>query len=79
MSAKRQLDPLPDNRDGYWEGSEVHGGLVPQTVNPTSPHYFVHKSGREAQCTHCDWGFALDPGDKIVDGHLYDRHGKRVI
>ena len=64
----------------FWGEAEIHGNLVPQKIPFfDQPHHFVRKSGRSAQCTHCDWGFQLDPGDKIVDGHLFDRKGKKVL
>lgn len=77
---KTRLDDLPGSDDReFWEQAEIHSNLTPEPVYPTKIHYFVRRSGREAQCTHCEWGFALDPGDTIVDGHLYDRKGKLVI
>jgi hypothetical protein len=75
----KNLDPLPESQNKFWEGAEVHTNIVPQPVNNDNNHYFVRIKGHEAQCTHCDWGFVLDPGDKILDGHLYDRSGKLVI
>lgn len=75
------LPDLPNSQDKeFWGDGEVHTNLVPQDV-PTNgkEHYFIRKTGHEAQCTHCDWGFALDPGDKIKDGHLYDKSGTLVI
>jgi hypothetical protein len=79
-TTKVQLDPLPpsENKE-FWEHADIHTNLIPEPVVKTKIHYFIRKSGREAQCTHCDWGFALDPGDKIVDGHLYDKAGTLVI
>ena len=80
VSSPKRLENLPPNEDSFWEGAEVHGNLVPQEVASTKePHYFVRKTAREAQCTHCDWGFELDPGDKIKDGHLFDRKNNLVI
>lgn len=79
QSGERQDNLPPSNNKEFWADAEVHTNIVPEDVYPTKIHYFVRKSGREAQCTHCDWGFALDPGDTIVDGHLYNRNGKLVI
>ena len=76
---KMDLDPLPPSNDDYWKEADVHTNLIPEKVHKDEPHYFVRKTGRSAQCTHCDWGFDLDPGDRIEDGHLYDPNGKRVI
>lgn len=74
------LPSLPGSEDKeFWGDAEVNTNIVPQRINLEGPHYFVRKSGHEAQCTHCEWGFVLDPGDKIQDGHLYDRLGKLVI
>jgi hypothetical protein len=80
------LDPLPDTRAEYWKEAEVH--QVPwqtkdearaEVKRTLKDHYFIRVSGHQAQCTHCDWGFQLDRGDKIKDGHLYDIDGELVI
>lgn len=75
------LPELPPNEDKeFWGDAEVHGNLVPKKVPFfDQPHFFIRVKGHEAQCNHCDWGFALDPGDKVVDGHLIDRDGKLVL
>lgn len=73
------LDSLPDSENEFWENAEVHTNITPQKVHKDEPHYFIRKSGHEAVCSHCDWGFVLDPGDKIIDGHLFDRTGKLVL
>lgn len=80
LSAKRsRLDPLPKSEDEFWDQAEVHTNLIPQEVHLKGPHYFVRKSGTEAECTHCNWGFVLDPGDQIMNGVLYEASGKRVL
>lgn len=80
MPDTRQLDPLPGSDDReFWVEAEIHTNLVPHTELSEEGHFLVRVTGHEAQCMKCGWGFALDPGDKIVDGHLYDRRGKLVI
>ena len=77
---RQQLDPLPGSDDKeFWGDAEINTNLVPVPVVVGGKHFFVRRSGREAQCTHCDWGFALDPGDYIKDGHLYEKTGKLVL
>ena len=86
--SKAKLDDLPgsENKD-FWLDAEIHTGLKGLTIEEAKKsaeeekekHYFVRTTGRQAQCTHCGWGFELDPGDKIVDGHLYDKTGKLII
>jgi len=78
METKQKLDDLPPSDDKFWEGAEIHMGLVAKD-NPNEIHYFVRRSGRQAQCKNCDWGFELDPGDQIIDGHLYTKEGELVI
>ena len=78
-SSGKNLDPLPKSEDEFWEGAEVHTNLIPQEVGSKGPHYFVRKSGREAECIHCSWGFVMDPYDVIKDGHLYDGLGGLVL
>lgn len=73
-----KLNDLPISTDKFWEGAEIHMGLVVKD-DPNETHFFIRTSGRQAQCKQCDWGFELDPGDKIKDGHLYDKSGKLVI
>lgn len=74
--------PLSSDKD-FWGDADIHTGLIPQKVSHNSlsdtGHYFVRKSGKEAQCIHCDWGFHLDTGDKIIDGHLYDKTKTLII
>ena len=74
------LSDLPPNENkGFWGEADIRGNLTPQPVVTESGHYFIRISGHQAQCTHCAWGFQLEPGDKIKDGHLYDREDKLVI
>ncbi len=75
----KSLDDLPESSDKeFWGEAEVHTNLTPQIMFDSS-HYFKRVSGHEAYCDHCGWGFALDPGDKVKDGHLFSRDGKLVI
>ena len=83
-----KLDALPPSEDGdFWLEAEIHTGLTvlhtseaaKQAEENRTKHYFVRTTGRQAQCNHCDWGFELDPGDKIENGHLYDKKGTLVI
>jgi hypothetical protein len=78
-SQRESLEDLPETQSKFWEGAEVHTGIVPHDFKPESGHSFVRKSGREAYCEGCNWGFALDPGDKIIEGHLYNRNKEFVI
>lgn len=76
-----KLPELPESSNKeFWGDAEMHTNIVPQKVKfLDQPHIFIQVKGHEAQCQHCDWGFPLDPGDKIRDGHLFDREGKLVI
>ncbi len=81
------LDGLPENSNDYWKYSEIHTELVWQSKSEAAnqvkeelgKHYFIRIPGHQAQCNHCDWGFQLEWGDKIKDGHLYNKKGKLVI
>ena len=87
-SDQKRVSDLPEstNKD-FWLDAEIHTGIKTITQQEADEevkkekekHYFVRTTGREAQCTHCGWGFELDPGDKIIDGHLYDKKGKLII
>jgi hypothetical protein len=78
--SKTNLDELPASSDSdFWLEAEIHTNLTPEEVNKSGEHYFIRTTGRQAQCQHCDWGFELDPGDKIIDGHLYDKKGTLII
>jgi hypothetical protein len=74
-----QLDSLPASNDKFWEGADVHPNIEPKKCFIDNPHFFVRVPGHQAQCKDCWWGFQLDPGDKIVDGHLFDIKGKKVL
>lgn len=75
-----KLDDLPENKNkDFWGDAEVKGGIVPQKIHNEEAHFFIRKSGRDVQCTHCDWGFYLDPGDVVRDGKVYDAKGKLII
>jgi hypothetical protein len=53
MDQKSKLNDLPVSTDEFWEGAEIHMGLVLKD-DPDEVHYFVRTSGRQAQCKHCD-------------------------
>ena len=74
---KEKLSDLPESTNEFWDG-EIHTGLIAKGIDEEK-HYFVRMTGRQAQCKNCEWGFELDPGDRIEDGHLYTRDGKLVI
>lgn len=77
---KIQLDDLPESSDKeFWGEADVHTNIIPQKMVEDDKHYFIRVSGHEGYCNHCHWGFALDSGDRIRDGHLYTRAGKLVI
>lgn len=78
QESQKRLDDLPVSESEFWDG-EKHTGLVPHAESSEEGHYFKRVTGHEAYCEGCGWGFALDPGDQIIDGHLYDRAGKLVI
>lgn len=76
---KSKFEDFPPNDDlDFWGDSEVHGNLKPQRYFDDN-HFFIRVSGRNAQCNDCTWGFALDVGDKVVDGHVYNKDGKIII
>lgn len=76
---KSDLDALPASDDKeFWSEADVHTNIKPVPFFDQA-HVLKRVAGHQAQCTHCDWGFQLDPGDKIVDGHLIDRAGKKII
>lgn len=75
-----KLDDLPSsNNTEFWAEADIHTGIEPKVHFLDQEHNFVRISGHQAQCTHCDWGFQLEGGDKIIDGHLFDRDGKKVL
>lgn len=74
-----QLDVLPSSDDKeFWAEADIHTNIKPARFFDQA-HVFERTSGHQAKCTHCDWGFQLDPGDKIVEGHLFDKSGKKVL
>lgn len=79
MGSKKRLDDLPGSDDKFWAGAEVHTNIIPHSELSENGHYFERVAGNEAQCRNCSWGFALDPGDEIKDGHLYTKDGKFVV
>lgn len=76
---QKGLDDLPKSDDEFWGDAEVNTGIVPHDMFDKHGHYFKRISGHQAYCEGCGWGFQLDSGDKIIDGHLYDKEGKFVI
>lgn len=76
--SKLESLPASDDRD-FWSEADIHTNIVPKVLFEDEPHYLVRISGHQAHCTHCNWGFELDPGDNIVDGHLYNDSGILVI
>jgi len=75
-----KLNDLPSSEDGdFWLDAEIHTGLEPHDAFEDHKHHLELKTAHQAQCPGCGWGFELDPGDKVIDGHLYDKRGKFVI
>ena len=74
------IDDLPNSSDkDFWGATaEIHTGITPHRELSEDGHNFIRVKGNGAECTKCHWGFDLDPGDKIEQGHLYSR-GKFVI
>lgn len=73
------LEDLPESQDkDFWLEADVHTGITPHNEFQNHGHYFERIKGHQAQCS-CGWGFELDPGDQIKEGHLYDRSNKLVI
>ena len=84
----QNLNDLPPSEDAdFWLDAEIHTGIEgihlseaqKKIEEEKDKHYFIKITGRSAQCTHCNWGFDLDPGDKITEGHLYDKKGTLII
>lgn len=75
---KKALDDLPSSDNEFWDKADIHTNLQPKNWF-NEIHHFVRIAGHQAQCTHCDWGFQLDPGDKILNGHLYNKKNEKVI
>ena len=78
-SLGQKLEDLPKSDDEFWKEAEIHTGIVPHDILATHGHYFKRVSGHQAYCEGCGWGFQLEPGDKIIDGHLYNKEGELVI
>jgi len=57
------VDPnAPDN--------QMHKVKPPSTC-AKGEHYFVHKDGREVECSKCHAGYYISPGTDIREGHIY--------
>ncbi len=53
---REKLGDLPSSSDtDFWGDADIHTNLVPEPLHKNGTHYFVRRTGREAQCTHCDW------------------------
>lgn len=78
QKVSKNLDELPGSESRFWDG-EVHTDLKPHKETSEDGHFFEYTSAVSAQCKLCNWGFQLEPGDKIKNGHLYDKKGKLVI
>lgn len=71
-----KLDPLPSNKDEYWEYADTEH--IDIKDDPECKHYMVRKSGTEVECNKCLIGFFIGPRDRVKNGHLY-LNGKKVI
>lgn len=77
---KVQLDDLPESVNEFWDGEKYRIELFePKVKFFDQPHYFERVRGHQAYCNHCSYGFELDPGDKIKEGHLYNKKGRKII
>jgi hypothetical protein len=77
VKSKVNLPDLPPSEDEFWDGDKHL--CTPEAVNSDGPHYFEHVTGHEAYCGHCGWGFALDRGDHVRDGHVFNNEEQLVI
>lgn len=75
---KKELPPLPDNNHGFWKGAEKYTFTPSDPYTCVEQHYFVRKSGTEAQCRDCPVGYMIIPGYDVKEGHIY-LHGSLVI
>lgn len=73
----QKLPDLPESGDEFWDGEKNLSR--PEAVNSDGPHYFEYSRGKEAYCGHCGWGFLLDKGDYINEGHVYSEDEHLVI
>lgn len=72
-----RLDDLPASDDlEFWAEADIHTNIKPMAFD--HDHFLKRMTGHQAGCD-CGWGFQLEPGDKIIDGHLFDRTGKKVL
>ena len=81
-SNQKRLDDLPRSDSSFWEHAEVHTNIVKideHDILSKKGHDFERITGHQAECRICHWGFQLDPGDKIIEGHLYNIKGRKII
>jgi hypothetical protein len=64
-----RLYSLPKSDDKYWEHAETNQHVI--SDKPVCDHYFVRKTGNQAECRKCRIGYYLTPGFKVKDGHIY--------
>lgn len=75
---KQALDDLPPSEDKeFWAEADMHK-VEPRNMFDQT-HFFIRVYGHQAQCTHCHWGFQLDPGDKVIEGHLFNVKNEKII
>jgi hypothetical protein len=75
-----ELNDLPESSSEFWDGEKIRIELAePKVKFADQPHYFERVKGHQAYCSHCSYGFELDPGDEIRDGHLFDTEGNLII
>lgn len=81
-----KLADLPGSEDKeFWGDAEINTNIKLRSFSGSSHdelsrdgHYFERIKGMQVLCKHCDWGFDLESGDEIKDGHLFSR-GELVI
>lgn len=82
LPSYQQREKLPDlpssNDEEFWGDAEKFQG-IPEAVNAEGPHYFILIRGKEVYCQHCGWGFMLDKGDTVKDGHVFSIEKHLVI
>ena len=77
--AKPALPDLPPNEDEKFWGDAEQYRIVPEATLSDGPHEFEHVMGHQAYCNHCGWGFELDIGDRVKNGHVYTKKNRLVI
>ena len=76
---KEKLDPLPNDKDEFWDEAEKEICTLKEVTCLKKEHEFIQTKAMEAKCTKCPIGYILAPGWYVENKHIYTVNKELVV